>query len=285
MRPFAGWALVAPAVAMLGLVVLYPAVWVIWLSLHRSMPIFGVHRFVGLSNFHDLAADPQFAVALGNTVLFVVASVGLELLLALPAAVLLDGISRGRGVLRVIVLVPWAIPTVVSARMWEWIYQPDYGVLNHILKSLLGISPHWLGDPALALWSAIVMDVWKTAPFVVLILLAGLASIPGELYEAARVDGASRWQVFRHVMLPLLKPAIVVALLFRSIEAFRVFDAIYVLTGGGPAGRSETLSVYAYRALFSSMDFGYGSAAAVVAFAVVLVMSLAYMQALGWWKE
>lgn len=280
MKHDSGWPMVAPAVVMLGILVVYPGLHVLWISLHRSFPIFGIHHWVGLENFGALLDDPQFWLSLKNTVIFVSLSVGIELTLALPAALALHGLTRGAGWLRVAILVPWAILTVVAARMWEWIYQTRTGILNHFLDMLLGIRPNWIGDPELALLSSILMDIWKTTPFVVLILLAGLATIPGDLYEAAKVDGATPWQVFRHITLPMLRPAIMIAVLFRSIEAFRVFDAIYVLTAGGPAGTSETLSIFAYRNLFSKLDFGYGSAASVMTFVIVLVFCMIYIRML-----
>ncbi|HEX6298766.1 MAG TPA: sugar ABC transporter permease, partial [Burkholderiales bacterium] len=180
---------------------------------------------------------------------------------------------RGRAALYGIILLPWAVPTAVSARMWEWMFEPDIGVLNYVL----GAQVNWLGSPAWALNAAVLMDVWKSTPFVALLLIAGLQSIPQDLYRAAAVDGASRWTVLARITLPLLAPMILVALLFRTIDAFRVFDAIYVLTGGGPADSTETLSIYAYKMLFQSLEFGYGSALAVSVFACVALIAAAYV--------
>jgi multiple sugar transport system permease protein len=165
---------------------------------------------------------------------------------------------------------------VVSARLWEWMYNADYGVINH----LLGTHVNWLGSPTWALNAAIVMDVWKATPFVALLLLAGLQAIPRELYQAAALDGAGAWTAFRRITLPLLAPLMLVVLIFRTIDAFRVFDAIYVLTGGGPANSTETLSIYAYKVLFQTLEFGYGSALAVSVLAVVALLTAVYARLL-----
>jgi len=161
--------------------------------------------------------------------------------------------------------------------MWEWIYNGDFGVLNY----LLGTKVNWLGDPFWALHAAIIMDVWKTTPFAAILLLAGLQLIPADLYSAARVDGAGPVRLFRYVTLPLLKPVILIVLIFRSLDAFRVFDAVYVLTGGGPANTTETLSVYAYKVLFQTLQIGYGSALAVTVFFCVGLMAIGYILLMG----
>jgi multiple sugar transport system permease protein len=183
----------------------------------------------------------------------------------------------GKGFVRAMVLIPWAIPTVVSAKMWEWMYNGDFGILNY----LLGTKVNWLGDPFWALHAAIMMDVWKTTPFVAILLLAGLQLIPPDLYSAARIDGAGPFRLFRHVTLPLIKPMILIVLIFRSLDAFRVFDAVYVLTGGGPANTTETLSVYAYKVLFQTLQIGYGSALAVVVFLCVGLIAIGFIGIMG----
>jgi multiple sugar transport system permease protein len=161
--------------------------------------------------------------------------------------------------------------------MWEWMYNTDFGVLNY----LLGIKINWLGSPFWALNAAIFMDVWKTTPFVAILLIAGLQVIPEDLYRAARVDGAGSWHVFRKITLPLLKPVVLVVLLFRTLDAFRVFDAVYVLTGGGPANTTETLSIYAYKILFQTLQFGYGSTLSVIVFLCTGMISIFYIKSLG----
>jgi multiple sugar transport system permease protein len=257
-----------PAVAILAGVAVMPVLAALWLSLHRSILIFHDQRFIGLSNFRFLVSDGRFWSALGTTAYFTAAAVAVELLLGLPVALLLQ---RGKGLLRAAVLLPWAIPTAVSARMWAWLFNADYGLLHRLAPTV-----DWLGSPRTALHAAILVDVWKTTPFVALILLAGLQSISEDVYEAAHVDGAGRARIFTSVTLPLLRPSILLALLFRSLDAFRVFDAIYVLTEGGPGNSTETLSIYAYKTLLRAGDFGYGSALAVATFACVVCIGLLF---------
>ncbi len=267
---------VLPAIIILSLVTIYPLIYVFYLSLHRNMPIFGISKFVALKNYMFLLKDERFWNALKNTIYFTGISVMAELLLGLMIAMFLNRPFRGKGIVRAIVLIPWAIPTVVSAKMWEWIYNPDFGILNYILRENI----NWLGSPFWAINAAIFMDIWKTTPFAVLLFMAGLKLIPRELYQAAKVDGASDIQIFINITLPLLKPIVLVVLLFRTLDAFRVFDAIYVLTGGGPGNSTETLSIYAYKTLFQTLQFGYGSALSVVVFLCIGIISLFYVRML-----
>jgi multiple sugar transport system permease protein len=257
-----GYRYVAPALGLLGGVALFPLLYVIYLSFYRRLLIFDISKFVGLENYRFLLQDERFWNALQNTAYFTGVSVSAQLLLGLGIALLLNRSFRGKDWVRALILVPWVIPTVVSARMWEWIYNPEFGILNF----LLGAKINWLGTPGLAMHAAIFADVWKTTPFVVILLLAGLQIIPRELYQAARVDGAGAWAAFRRITLPLLMPVLLVTLIFRMLDAWRVFDVIYVLTGGGPANTTETLSLYAYKMLFQTLQFGYGSALSVVTF-------------------
>ncbi len=267
---------VLPALALLSVITIYPVLYVVYLSAHRKLLIFNISSFIGFENYQFLLRDDRFWNALKNTLYFTGVSVSLELFLGLCIAILLNRPFRGKGLARAVMLIPWAIPTVVSARMWEWMYNTDFGLLNY----LLGIGINWLGSPFWALNAAIFMDVWKTTPFVAILLIAGLQVIPGEVYQAARVDGAGRWQIFRKITMPLLMPAILIVLLFRTLDAFRVFDAIYVLTGGGPANTTETLSVYAYKVLFQTLQFGYGSTLSIVVFLCVGIMSIVYINLL-----
>lgn len=267
--------LLAPAALLLAVVTAVPMLYVAWLSLQARTP-FRIPMFAGLDNYLRLAADPRFWNALWNTVYFAAMSVALELALGLVIALAVARAGRMRSLIYGAILVPWAIPTVVSARVWEWMYNAEIGVLNH----LLGVRFNWLGDPTWALHAAIAMDVWKSTPFVALLLLAGLQGIPRDLYRAAAVDGATAWTAFRRVTLPMLAPVILVAAVFRTIDALRVFDAIYVLTGGGPANATETLSIYAYKVLFQTLDFGYGSALAVAVLAITAVATLTYARPL-----
>jgi multiple sugar transport system permease protein len=271
-------ALVAPAVLVLGGVAVYPVASAAWLSLHRSILVFHEHRFIALDNYAFLLTDARFWGALRNTAYFAVVAVAVELLLGLGIALLLDAAAPGRGLVRAAVLVPWAVPTVVSAKLWAWLYNPDYGLLTRLLPVH---DVNFLGMPGWAMHAAILVDVWKTTPFVALLLLAGLQTIPRDLYRAAAVDGASRARTFLSITLPLLRPTIAVTLVFRTLDAFRVFDAVFVLTDGGPANTTETLSIYAYKTLMRVGDFGYGSALSVATFACVMAISLAYVRLVG----
>ncbi len=271
------YALLGPALVFTMSIAALTVLFTFWLSFRRQMPIFGISAFAGLENYRFLFQDERFWNALGNTAYFVALSVPLEVGLGLGFALLLNRQFPGRGVARALVLVPWAVPTVVAARFWQWVFNADYGVLNY----LLGTQINWLGDPVWALHAAVLADVWKTTPFAVLLLLAGLQVIPDELYRAARVDGATSWQLFRHITLPLLRPVILLVLLFRTMDAARIFDLVFVLTGGGPANTSETLVVYTYKLLYRTLQFGYGSALAVATFLFVLALSLVYLHLLG----
>ncbi len=277
MRKEATARFLAPSLALLCAVTVYPVLYVFWLSLHKKHLVFEVSEFLGFENYAVLFRDERFWNAFKNTAYFTAASVSLELALGLGIAVLMNRAFRLKGLMRAVVLIPWAVPTVVSARMWEWLYNTDFGLLNY----LLGVKVNWLGSTFWAINAAVFMDVWKTTPFVAIILMAGLQTIPEELYKAARVDGASPWATFRNVTLPLLKPVILVVLIFRTLDAFRVFDAIYVLTGGGPAQSTETLSIYAYKVLFQTLRFGYGSAISVMVFLCVAVISIIYIRLLS----
>jgi multiple sugar transport system permease protein len=268
---------VAPALILLFFITVYPIVYVFYLSLHRKLLIFDISKFIGFENYLFLVKDERFWNALMNTSYFTFVSVSFEVFIGLSIAILLNRSFAVKGLVRAIILIPWAIPTVVSAKMWEWIYNTDFGILNY----LIGLKINWLGSPFLAINAAIFMDVWKTTPFVAILLIAGLQVIPQELYQAARVDGAGKWAIFRKITLPFLKPVILLVLIFRTLDAFRVFDAIYVLTGGGPANTTETLSIYAYKVFFQTLQFGYGSTLSIVVFLCVGMISLFYIKILS----
>ena len=266
--------LLAPALTFVMLLGAFPVLSQFVLSFTEFNLKFADERgFAGLSNFARLIGDGIFWQDLGQTVYFTVVSVGLELILGLAAALLLNRVIRGRAAMNSSLMVPWALPTVVAATMWSLLLNDRVGLVNSILErvGLMGEPIVWLG-PRLAMTSVILADVWKTVPFVAIILLAGLKSIPNQYYEAAALDGAGRWMVFRSITLPLLKPFIAVVVLFRTMDAFRVFDLIWVLTGG--ASRTETLSIYIYRVLFRYGDLGYGSTITVALFTIVFVLSL-----------
>jgi multiple sugar transport system permease protein len=269
-------AFVAPAVLTLAALTAGPALWVVWLSLRERVPVFGIDRFAGLAHYGFLATDPRFWGALRVTFTFTLASVGLELLLGLGVALALRGQRVGRRSALALLLLAWALPGVVTARLFEWLYYPAGGLVN----VLLGTELNWLGDPRLALPALVFADAWRTMPFVALFCYARLLTIPQAVYEAAAVDGAGRLATFRFVTLPLLAPVLLVTLLFRTLDALRAFDLMYVLTGGGPAGMTETLTVYAYRSLFQTLRLGFGSAIGVVVFVLVMLVAAAYLSVL-----
>jgi multiple sugar transport system permease protein len=272
-----GLVLLAPALVALAGLTVYPALSVLWLSLQQRVPIFGIERFVGLDNYAFLARDPRFWNAVRVTLVFTVTSVGLELVLGTLVALALRGQRTGVRLALSFLLLPWALPSVVTAKIFEWLYHPTAGLVNFVLG---GCPINWLGDPTLALAGLVLADVWRTMPFVALLCYARLLSIPSELGEAAQVDGAGRLATFRYVTLPALRQILLIALLFRTLDALRAFDLMYVLTGGGPAGTTETLTVYAYRSLFQTLNLGFGSAIGVTVFAAVMAVAWSYLRLL-----
>ena len=277
-----GTMMLAPALAVIALVAAYPICYAVWLSLNEYSVITpGLSRFVGLDNYIDALGSAQFWEAMETTILFTVISVSLELVIGLAMALVMHQAFRGRAMLRAVVLVPWAILTVVTAITWRTIFEPELGFVNTMLSalSLPGADVVWLGEEGYALAVMIFADVWKTAPFMALLLLAGLQGIPDELHDAAKVDGANAWQRFRSITLPLLVPAITVALIFRTLDALRVFDLPYVLTKG--ANGTETLSLFAQAELVANRNTGLGSALAVLTFITVMGISFLYIRFMG----
>lgn len=272
-----GFALLAPALVVLAALTAYPALSVLWLSLQQRVPIFGIERFVGLDNYRFLATDPRFWNAARVTIVFTVTSVGLELILGTLVALALRGQRAGVRLALSLLLLPWALPSVVTAKIFEWLYHPAAGLVNFVLGDR---SLNWLGDPTLALVGLVLADVWRTMPFVALLCYARLLTIPSELWEAAQVDGAGRLATFAYVTLPMLRQILLIALLFRTLDALRAFDLMFVLTGGGPAGTTETLTVYAYRSLFQTLHLGFGSAIGVAVFAAVMAVAWSYLRLL-----
>jgi multiple sugar transport system permease protein len=263
-----------PALGILGIVALSPIAVLFWMSFRERLLPFNIDYFVGVSQYVTMLSTARFWNSLGVTLYFALLSVTLEMALGLMIALMLVRDFPGVKWARALILLPWAIPTVVTARLWEWMYQPDLGVLNFVLGQV-GLGPvNWLASPLTAIHAAILADIWKMTPFAVILCLAGLAMIPKDLYQAASLDGATPWQSFRHVTFPLLRPTLVVIVLFRFIDALRVFDLPFVLTGGGPADATETLSIYTYKMYFQTFQFGYGSALGVVMFLLVATSSV-----------
>lgn len=277
-----GAVLVAPSLAVIALVAAYPIGYAVWLSLNEYSVITpGLSRFVGLDNYVEALSSSDFWGAWTTTIFFTVISVSLELVIGLVMALIMHEAFRGRALLRAVVLVPWAILTVVTAITWRTIFEPELGFVNTMLStlSLPGADVVWLGEEGYALAVMILADVWKTAPFMALLLLAGLQGIPNELHDAAKVDGATTWQRFRRITLPLLIPAITVALIFRSLDALRIFDLPYILTRG--ANGTETLSLIAQEELVTNRNTGFGSALSVLTFLTVMSISFLYIRFMG----
>ncbi len=274
-----GWLLVIPSVVVVLAVAIYPLFETIRLSFtNERLASARETRNVGFENYQRMFEDDLFWQALRNTAVFTVSAVTLETILGMIVALTINSQFRGRGFVRTSMLVPWAIPTVVSSVLWSWMFHDRFGVINSIFIRLGLMAENrnfpWIENTGTALAAIVAIDVWKTTPFMALLLLAGLQIIPGDVYEAAYVDGASRWQQFWQITLPLVRPALLVALIFRTMDSFRVFDVIYVLK----AGATETMSIaiYTQQILIQNQRVGLGSAGAVIIFLCIGLMVLGY---------
>ncbi len=280
----AAWSMVTPALLLTVTFALYPVMDSFWLSLHNifiGIPQLG-SQFVGPDNYLELLRDPVAQQALLVTLGFVLCSTILELVCGMMIALVIHERFRGRGLVRAAILIPWAIPTVVASQLWRYIFNDQYGLANLLwFGSRVTDYVPWLAYPRIAFGIVVLADVWKTSSFAALLILAGLQLIPNDLYDAARVDGAGAWQRFRHITLPLLKPALLLALLFRTMDAFRVFDLVFVMTQGGPGDATQVLQFYGYQTLFTEGRIGYGSAVSVAVFLMILALSLIYLRAIG----
>ncbi len=272
------WLLLLPTLAIVVFIALYPLAQTIYQSftnarLASTQPT----QFVGLQNYSDLVQDVDFRNSIFTTVQFTVLTVVFEALLGLGIALVIHSQFKGRGLLRTAMLVPWAIPTVVSAQMWKWMFSDQYGPINDILLRIgLIKSPiAFIALPSTSLASIAAVDIWKTTPFVALLLLAGLQVIPADVYEAARIDGANAFQQFLRITLPLLRPAILVMLIFRTLDSLRVFDVFYVMFGARQD--TQTMAIYAQQNIVSFSDVGYGSAISVAIFLIIAIFVIAYV--------
>ncbi|MDO5410428.1 MAG: sugar ABC transporter permease [Lachnospiraceae bacterium] len=277
------WIMMAPALIVLAVVAVYPILRTFWLSFHQMQltdPGSG-YPFIGLKNYIDIFRDSRALESIGFTLKFTVTTVVFELLIGFTAALIMNKAFKGRGIVRAAILIPWAIPTSVSALMWKFIYNDQYGLFNDILYKLGVIDSYkaWLSTADGSFMALVITDIWKTAPYMALLILAGLQMISESLYESAKIDGANAVQRLLFVTLPNVKSTVMVALLFRTLDAFRVFDLVSVMTGG--ANKTESVSLYAYNNLMKFLDFGYGSAMAVMIFVIVFIISLLYMRAMG----
>jgi multiple sugar transport system permease protein len=271
--------LVAPALVVLLALSIYPLLYSITISLQQETSAGAVWSLV---HFKRLVSDGFFRTALVHTFVYAAAALTCEFLLGLGLALLLNQQIRGRGLFRASLLVPMMLPTVVVGVVWRLLLNPNFGAINGTLKQIGINTEHltWTASPRLAFLAVVAVDVWQWTPFVFLVLLAGLQAIPQEPYEAALIDGSSRWQTFRHVTLPLLKPAILIVLLLRTMDLLRVFDQIFILTEGGPGFATEMISLYIYRTAFRFFDFGYAAAMSFVLLAVTNVISVVYIKVL-----
>jgi len=268
--------LLPTALALLS-VSFYPIVNGLYLSLTDTSLITQSQNFTGLKNYILLAGDAKFWNAWRHTICFTVVSTLLETIIGLMMALVLSQYFTGRGLVRAAMLVPWAMPTVVTSKMFGWLFDGQHGVINYLLLQVGFIhdNVNWYGSPDTALATIIIADVWKTTPFMALLLMTALQTIPKSLIEAAHIDGAGAWMTFWRIKLPMLLPMLLIAGLFRALDAFRVFDLVYVLTAGGPADSTETLSTLSYKTLFSALEFGYGSAISTAMFVTEGLIAIA----------
>jgi trehalose/maltose transport system permease protein len=274
-----GWLLLLPALAVVAFVAIYPLGKTVYQSFTNQEFLAGIEptKWVGLQNYRDLWHDTIFRQSVWETIKFTLITVSFEFVLGMIIALVVNSNFKGRGAMRAAMLVPWAIPTVVAAQMWKWMFDDVFGVINDagVRLHILNHSVAWISQPSTALAAVSAVDIWKTTPFVALLLLAGLQVIPRDLYEAADVDGASKWQQFWRITLPLLRPAILVTLIFRTLDALRVFDVFYVFYGNRPD--TQTMAIYAQSTIVSDGHVGYGSAVSVAIFLIIGLFVVIYV--------
>jgi trehalose/maltose transport system permease protein len=271
--------MLSPALAVVGFVALYPLGQTVYQSFTNEQFLAGLEptKWIGLENYRNLIHDTVFRDSVWTTVKFTVITVLFEFVLGMIIALVVNSNFKGRGVMRAVMLVPWAIPTVISAQMWKWMYDDIYGVFNDlgVKLHLLDHNVAWISEPSTSLGAVAAVDIWKTTPFVALLLLAGLQVIPRELYEASNVDGATKWQQFWKITLPLLRPAILVTLIFRTLDALRVFDVFYVFFGNRLD--TQTMAIYDQNTIVSTGDVGYGAAISVAIFLIIGLFVIIYV--------
>src|SRR5829696_9605713 len=280
------WPFVVPAVAVVGSVIVFPWVFTVWMSMHE-WTVGGARRFAGLSNYLRLARDDRFIESVGHTLVYTFLAVVLPLVLGTLAALIFNSRLPFRGLLRGVFVMPMMATPVAIALVWTMMFHPQLGVLNYPL-SLVDIGPQaWVFSPSTVIPSLVLVETWQWTPLVMLIVLGGLAAIPAEPYESALIDGASLWQVFRYITLPLITPFLFIAAMIRMIDAVKSFDIIYAITQGGPGSASETINLYLYSVAFTYYDVGYASAIAVVFFALIIVLAamLLYLRQRTQWSE
>lgn len=280
-RVRSAWLFLTPTLIVLALVAAWPLLRTIWLGFtDANLLKMQEAKWIGLDNYtgdYGLLKDKVWWTSVKNTLWFTVLTVSIETVLGMVVALVLNRTFPGRGLVRAAVLIPWAIPTIVSARMWSWMLNDQFGIINHALLGLglIDAPKAWTADPSLLMTSLVLVDVWKTTPFMALLILAALQMLPKECYEAAQIDGVHPVKVFFRVTLPLIRPALMVAIIFRALDAIRIFDLIYVLTG--TRDTTMTMSIYARQQLIEFQEVGYGSAASTLLFAIVAVLTVIYV--------
>ncbi|WP_225447161.1 carbohydrate ABC transporter permease [Streptacidiphilus sp. PB12-B1b] len=275
-----GWAFASPALLVVAAVMVFPVVYSVVMSFSNvAVTGNGIHLGSATTgNYRILLDSPRWQHALVFTVLYTVVTVTLEMVLGTAIALVLERLKTGRGWMMALLLLPWAMITVISAELWAYIYNGVYGVLGAVMQPILGHNVNVLGTPLQASAAMAVADIWKTTPFVAIIVLAGLVMLPGDIVEAARIDGAGAWTIFWKVRMPLLRPTLAIAVMFRILQAFGLFDLPYVLTNGGPGTSTESLAVLGYRVLFQDLKFGPGAAVATSTAALVLIGCLLFLR-------
>jgi ABC-type sugar transport system permease subunit len=278
-----GYLMVAPAIILLLIVTAYPLITNIWNSLHNDNQTFATNprNFSGLHNYDKVLTSSLWQSALERTLVFTVVSIVFDIVVGMGLALMMHRKFRGRGLVRASVLIPWAMPTVVSAMLWTTMFNQRNGFVDYFLGAFHApwSSLVWIGQSVPRSWVAIfVADSWKNIPFVAIILLAGLQVIPNEVYEAAKMDGATWWQAFRRVTLPMVKPALSVAVIFRTLQALLVFDVVYIMTGGGPGTSTQVLSYLNFREFITDTDFGIGGAMSIMLIVIALIVSFIYVR-------
>ncbi len=276
----AGIYFLVPAILIIAFVLLFPIIQTVVLSFGRnSTSIFIGYEYAGLANYQRLLKTPRFITSLNNTIIFTAVTVPLELLLGIALALILNRRFHGKGLVRMAVLFPWALPTALNALMWRWMFNTEFGLFNSMLTDTgLALQRiNWLGAIPSSMLAMMFVSIWKTSSFMALLLLAGLQTIPSDLYEAGSVDGTNRVTEFRFITMPLLRPAILVSVLLRTMDAMRTFELPFNLTDGGPLTSTETLSLYAYRAIFQYVNFNLGSSAILIQFIIIMSISVIYI--------
>jgi len=277
-KQLAPYLYIAPAFIYLFVLWVFPFLYSLILSFQKweLASLDTQRRFVGFKNYIEIVKDPEFWNGINRTLVYVCSAVGLEFVIGLGIALLICKQLKGMGLFRRFILIPFIIAPAVVGLMWMWMYNPELGIFNHFIRTL-GIDKQgfiWTGDPSIAMFSLVLADIWQWTPFVILLFVAGIVSLPSDPFDAARIDGASRWQIFKYITLPMLKPVMMVILLIRTMTAFKFIDKIFILTHGGPASTTEVLGFYIYRVSFMHFRMGYGAALSYVMFIIVIALCL-----------